>query len=70
MSITGQGSLFSLGGEIYAPDAQVGLTGNGAASTIGTGVIADTIVLAGNGTVNVAYSGSSNTAARVIALVE
>jgi hypothetical protein len=70
MSITGNGTLFSLSGEIYAPDAEIDLAGNGAASTIGTGVIADTLVIAGNGTINVNYSGSTNTATRILTLVE
>jgi hypothetical protein len=70
MSITGNGTVFTLNGEIYAPDAEIDLAGNGAASTIGTGVIADTLVISGNGTINVNYSGSTNTATRILTLVE
>jgi hypothetical protein len=70
VSITGQGNLFTLTGTIYAPDANIKLTGNGSASTIGSSVIGDTITTAGNGTVNVVYNSGGVLNQRTVTLVE
>ena len=54
LNITGNGHL-DLGGLVYAPDATVNLTGNGAAGAdlFGTGYIVNGLTMAGNGHIQV-----------------
>ena len=55
LSITADGT-FNLSGTIYAPAARLYVTGNGAASNIGSQWIGRELYLAGNGGINITYS--------------
>jgi hypothetical protein len=55
-AFSGNASL-QLNGAIYLPDAQVTLTGNG--GTFGAELIANTVKITGNGTVNINFSGGT-----------
>ena len=55
-------------GTVYAADAQVNLAGNGVLNT--TQIIARSVLVAGNGTVNVNYSSSTTGLTRLVGLVE
>ncbi len=69
ISITGNGD-FSMTGTIYAPNAEVQLTGNGAEQTIGSAIVARYVTVSGNGTINVAYNTGKVAPQRVFQLVE
>jgi len=69
VTIVGNGS-FNLSGTIYAPAARISATGNGSASGIGSQWICRELYLAGNGNINVTYTGSTVARTRIIALME
>jgi hypothetical protein len=59
VDITGNGSM-NLTGTIYAAGANIDLTANGGANSIGSQIIADSMTVTGNGSVNVNYNGSGS----------
>jgi hypothetical protein len=59
VAITGNGSM-NLTGTIYAAGANINLTANGSANVIGSRIIADSMTVTGNGSVNVNYSGNGS----------
>jgi Putative Flp pilus-assembly TadE/G-like len=65
-TLTGNGNL-SITGTIYAPSADLTAVGNGTTNVFGSQIIANTLTVKGNGTVNVAYN--PNTTANVSASV-
>jgi hypothetical protein len=67
--LDGNGNL-SISGTIYAPDANLTMTGNGATDVFGSQVIANTLTTKGNGTVNVAYDPNTVAPTRDFGLVE
>jgi hypothetical protein len=68
VNITGNGSM-NLSGTIYAAGANIGLTANGGSNTIGSQIIADSMSVTGNGSVNVDRS-ALGAAGKDIRLVE
>jgi hypothetical protein len=52
ISITGNGA-FTIQGALYAPGADLALTGNGVSQTIGSQVISKSVTIGGNGSVNI-----------------
>lgn len=66
-SLSGNGNLLS--GTIYTKSADLGLSGNGTLS-LDSLVVADSITLSGNGTVDLAYSQSQNANVTGIQLVQ
>jgi hypothetical protein len=58
-TLTGNGNL-SITGTIYTPAAALTMTGNGTSDVFGSQVIANSLTLKGNGTVNVDFDSSSN----------
>jgi Flp pilus assembly protein TadG len=69
VSIAGNGT-FSLAGTLYAPNAQIAVTGNGSASDVASQWICRELYLAGNGGVNIKYSNTAVARTRIIAVVE
>jgi len=69
LSISGNGA-FNVSGTIYAAAARLHVTGNGAASSIGSQWIGRNLYLAGNGSVNITYATTSVARARIVALME
>ena len=69
--MAGNGNL-SVKGTIYAPAASLTDTGNGATDVFGSQIIANSLTLKGNGTVNVAFGGPGSPPApeRALRLVE
>jgi hypothetical protein len=61
VGITGNGSM-NLTGTVYVAGANVNLTANGSANVIGSRIIADSMTVTGNGSVNVNSSGSGSPA--------
>jgi hypothetical protein len=59
VQITGNGSM-NLTGTIYAAGANIDLTANGGSNVIGSQIIADSMTVTGNGSVNVNYDTSSS----------
>jgi Putative Flp pilus-assembly TadE/G-like len=57
VDITGNGGM-NLTGTIYSAGANVDLTGNGSSNVIGSQIIADSMTVTGNGSVNVSYTAS------------
>jgi len=69
ISITGNG-VFKVQGAIYAPNANLALTGNGSSQTIGSQVISKTVTIGGNGSVNIDSAGGFSAPVRTFRLVE
>jgi Putative Flp pilus-assembly TadE/G-like len=69
ISITGNGS-FKILGAIYAPNADLAITGNGTSQTIGSQVITKTVTIGGNGSVNIDSAGGVAAPVRTFRLVE
>jgi hypothetical protein len=69
ITISGNGS-FNMLGTIYAPNAEMSLTGNGASSTIGSAVIARTVTLGGNGSITLNFGSGLVAPQRTVRLVE
>lgn len=69
LSITGNGA-FNLAGTIYTPAVRISITGNGSSSDIGSQWICRELYLAGNGSVNITYSGTTVARTRIIAIME
>jgi hypothetical protein len=61
VAITGNGSM-NLTGTVYAAGANVDLTANGAANVMGSRIIADSLTVTGNGSVNVNDPGNGSPA--------
>jgi hypothetical protein len=55
--LTGNGNL-NITGTIYSPDASMTAVGNGTTDVFGSQIIANTLTVKGNGTVNVDYNPS------------
>jgi hypothetical protein len=68
VGLTGNGS-FNLQGTFYAPNAQLNVTGNGAA-VIGSQYISRTVAFGGGGATTINYSDSGTARIRQINLVE
>lgn len=69
VNITGNGT-FNMLGTIYAPNAELSLTGQGSSSTIGSALIAKNVTLSGNGIINVTFSSGLVAPQRVLRLVD
>lgn len=69
ISITGNGT-FKIQGAIYAPSAELSLTGNGTSQTIGSQVLARTVTVGGNGSVNITNASGVVAPVRTFRLVE
>jgi hypothetical protein len=59
VDITGNGSM-NLTGTIYAAGANIDLTANGGSNTVGSQIIADSMTVTGNGSVNVNRNAGPN----------
>jgi hypothetical protein len=72
-TLTGNGNL-SIEGTIYTPAASLTAVGNGTTDVFGSQIIANTLTVKGNGTVNVDFDAGSNSGnvpnTRYFALVE
>jgi Putative Flp pilus-assembly TadE/G-like len=68
MSISGSGT-FNLTGTFYTPNAQLSVSGGGAAS-VGSQYISRTLAITGGGNVSIAYSDKGTARMRIIKLVE
>jgi hypothetical protein len=69
MNIAGNGS-FSIQGTLYAADALLQVTGNGAVSNIGSQYVTLDLSIAGNGNVYINWAGNRVARTRIITLVE
>jgi hypothetical protein len=71
VNITGNGSM-NLTGSIYAAGATVNLTGNGGTNEIGSQIVADSMTVTGNGSINVNYNANLSPAkdVRIVELPE
>jgi hypothetical protein len=69
ISITGNGE-FNIQGTLYAPNADLSLTGNGANQTMGSQVISRTITVSGNGVINVELTTGKTAPQRFYRLVQ
>jgi Flp pilus assembly protein TadG len=67
LTITGNGNM-KISGTIYAENGSASLTGN--SDTIGSQVIANSVTITGNGTVNITYSPTSTAMTRNAGLVQ
>ncbi len=69
MQIAGNGS-FNITGTLYAADALLKITGNGAVSNIGSQYVTNDLSLAGNGNIYIGWAGNKVARTRIITLVE
>ena len=74
VAITGNGDLTSLSGTTYAASSKITVTGNGSNTTLNAQIIGDTVVVTGDGGINVNYDASkehlSNNPTSVVALIK
>jgi hypothetical protein len=68
IAITGEGRILELSGTIYAPKANVKLSGNG--DSVSTQVIANTFDVTGNGNLNITYDADAFVKLRGTGLVQ
>jgi Flp pilus assembly protein TadG len=68
VKISGNGSVTSIAGTIYAPDATLSLQGNG--GSVGSQIVANQVSAGGNGTINVTYDNQQVAKTRILNLVE
>jgi hypothetical protein len=57
-------------GTVYAPNADVSLTGNGSSQTVGSAVVASTVTLGGHGSITLNFSSGLVAPQRIVRLVE
>jgi hypothetical protein len=69
MQVAGNGS-FTIAGTIYMAAGTLKVTGNGAASNIGSQYVTNDLSITGNGNVNIVYNGPQVAKTRIITLVE
>jgi len=69
LQLAGNGT-FSISGTFYAPNATVKVTGNGGSVSVGSQWIAKDVSIAGNGNIQLTYTGGSVARTRLIGLVE
>jgi hypothetical protein len=69
MNIAGNGS-FNIQGTLYASDALLQITGNGALSNIGSQYVSLDLAISGNGNVSILWDGKNVARTRIITLVE
>jgi hypothetical protein len=69
IAISGNGA-FNMLGTVYAPNADVSLTGNGSSQTVGSAVVASTVTLGGNGSITLNFSSGLVAPQRIVRLVE
>src|SRR5262245_51705495 len=69
VKITGNGK-FNIQGTFYAPNGELNLTGNGSSQTIGSALIAKTVTLGGNGTINISFNSGNVAPQRIMRLAQ
>jgi hypothetical protein len=69
LNIAGNGS-FTIQGTIYAANALVQVTGNGAVANIGSQYVSQDLTIGGNGNVTISWAGNQVARTRIIKLVE